>query len=65
MIATTLMPANQYSNSPYERTETRLVRVISVISTRETSQSGRSIQNRTISAPATASNPTTITQKYQ
>ena len=59
------MPANQYSNSPYERTEIRLVPVISDIRTSETSHSGRSTQNRMISAPATASKPTTMTQKYQ
>jgi hypothetical protein len=65
MMAATLIPANQYSNSPYERTDARLVQVINTMSTSETSHSGRSTQNRTISAPATASKPTTITQKYQ
>ena len=44
MMASTLMPANQYSNSPYERTDARLVAVISTMSTSETSQSGASIQ---------------------
>src|SRR4051795_9371720 len=31
MIAKTLMPANQYSNSPYDPTDTRFVRVISTM----------------------------------
>ncbi len=39
--------------------------VIRTISTSDISHSGTSIQNRRISAPATASKPTTITQKYQ
>src|SRR6478672_8442672 len=65
-MAATLMPANQYSNSPYEPTENRLVPVISVISARATSHSGTSgSQNCTTLAPATASKPTTTTQKYQ
>src|SRR4051794_27216574 len=66
MMASTLMPANQYSNSPYEPTENRFVAVISVISARAKTQRGTSEnQTRRISAPATASKPTTITQKYQ
>ena len=44
MIATTLMPANQYSNSPYEPTENRLVAVISTIRTSDSSHSGASSQ---------------------
>ena len=65
MIAATLMPANQYSNSPYEPTENRLVAVISTIRTSDSTHSGASNQKVRIFAPATASKPTTITQKYQ
>ena len=65
MIAKTLIPANQYSNSPYDPTENRLVAVISTIRTSDSSQSGASTQKVMILAPATASKPTTITQKYQ
>ena len=65
MIANTLIPANQYSNSPYDRTDTRLVAVISTIRPSDSSQSGASNQKVMIFAPATASKPTTITQKYQ
>ena len=65
MIANTLIPANQYSNSPYDPTDTRFVRVISTIRPSDSSQSGASNQNVMILAPATASKPTTITQKYQ
>ncbi len=43
-MAATLMPANQYSNSPKAPTENRLVTVISAIRMRERSQSGASIQ---------------------
>src|SRR6476659_10179938 len=64
-MANTLMPANQYSNSPYDRTDTRFVAVISTISPRDSSHSGASNQKVMIFAPATASKPTTITQKYQ
>ena len=39
--------------------------VISTIRTSESSHSGASIQKVRIFAPATASKPTTITQKYQ
>ena len=66
MIATTLMPANQYSNSPYDFTEIRLVAVIRTISPRASTQSsGPFHQYWMIFAPAVASKPTTITQKYQ
>src|SRR3954468_10048507 len=65
MIAKTLIPANQYSNSPYDPTDTRFVAVIRTISPRDSSHSGASNQNVMILAPATASKPTTITQKYQ
>ena len=41
MIAKTLMPANQYSNSPYELTENRLVAVISTIRTSESTRAAR------------------------
>ena len=61
----TLIPANQYSNSPKEETENRLVAVIATIRMSESSQSGESTQYWSTYAPATASKPTTITQKYQ
>ena len=65
-IAATLMPANQNSNSPNDLTENRLVAVISSISTRDSTHSGMpGIQNWITLAPATASKPTTMTQKYQ
>ena len=44
MIAATLMPANQNSNSPNELTEKRLVAVISTIRISDSSHSGASIQ---------------------
>ena len=59
------MPANQYSNSPYDPTENRLVAVISTISPSASIHSGASTRSWRILAPATASKPTTITQKYQ
>ena len=66
MIVATLMPANQNSNSPNEATEKRLVAVISAIRISENTHSGTSgNQCRRISPPATASKPTTMTQKYQ
>jgi hypothetical protein len=65
MIARTLMPANQYSNSPYDLTENRFVAVIRIISPRASNQSGASTQRVRSFAPATASKPTTMTQKYQ
>ena len=65
MIAATLMPANQNSNSPKEDTENRLVAVIKIMRTKAVSHSGISIQYWMIFAPAMASKPTTITQKYQ
>src|SRR3954454_15212736 len=66
MIAATLMPANQNSNSPNDDTEKRLVNVIADNRISETSHSGASgNQYWTIFAPAMASNPTMITQKYQ
>ncbi len=66
MIAATLMPANQNSNSPKDETENRLVAVISSIKNSDMVHSGMSgNQNCNTSAPATASKPTTITQKYQ
>ena len=65
-IAATLIPANQNSNSPNEDTENRLVAVINVIKINASSHSGTpGIQNWITFAPATASKPTTITQKYQ
>ena len=64
-MAATLIPANQNSNSPNEDTENRLVSVISVMRISEISHSGASIQYCRTLAPATASKPMTITQKYQ
>src|SRR6478609_5633730 len=65
MIAATLMPANQNSNSPKDDTENRFVAVIKTMRTNAVNHSGMSIQYWMILAPAIASNPTTITQKYQ
>ena len=65
MIAATLMPANQNSNSPKDDTENRLVAVIRTMKIKADNHSGTSIQYCTIFAPAIASKPTTITQKYQ
>src|SRR5690242_8533663 len=66
MIAATLMPANQNSNSPNDETENRLVAVIALNRINETSHNGTpGSQYCTIFAPAMASNPTMITQKYQ
>ena len=66
MIAATLMPANQNSNSPKDETENRLVAVIAARKINGTNHSGTpGIQYWTIFAPAIASNPTMITQKYQ
>ena len=65
MIAATLMPANQNSNSPKDDTENRFVAVINTRRTSAEIQSGTSIQYWMILAPAIASNPTTMTQKYQ
>ena len=65
MIAATLIPANQNSNSPNDDTENRLVAVIKISSTNADNHSGMSTQYWMIFAPAIASKPTTITQKYQ
>ena len=64
-MAKTLIPANQNSNSPNDATENRLVAVIRTIRPSESNHSGASIQYVRTLAPATASNPTTMTQKYQ
>src|SRR5919112_3422705 len=65
-IAATLMPANQNSNSPNEETEKRLVSVIAVNRTSEHNHRGMpGSQYCTIFAPAMASKPTMMTQKYQ
>ena len=66
MIAVTLMPANQNSNSPNDDTEKRLVSVINDSSTSEQSHRGMpGSQYWMTLAPAIASNPTMMTQKYQ
>src|SRR3954447_9418255 len=64
-IAATLIPANQNSNSPNDDTENRLVPVIKISRTNADNHSGMSTQYWMIFAPAIASKPTTITQKYQ
>src|SRR5580765_125371 len=65
-IAATLIPANQNSNSPNEDTENRFVAVIKDMRINDRSHNGTfGIQNWATLAPATASNPMTITQKYQ
>ena len=65
MIVATLIEANQNSNSPYARTDHRLVAVIRIVRTSAISHSGPSSQRCRMLAPATASKPTTMTQKYQ
>jgi hypothetical protein len=64
-IAATLIDANQNSNSPYERVDSRFVAVKITISASPICQTGRGIQVFRIVAPAMASMPTTTTQKYQ
>ena len=59
------MPANQNSNSPKDDTENRLVAVIKIMRISEQIHRGTSTQYWMIFAPAMASKPTTITQKYQ
>ena len=60
------MEANQNSNSPNDRTETRFVTVSNNSNARLIAQVGSSgNQKRTSPAPATASSATTMTQKYQ
>src|SRR6478735_1152786 len=66
MMAATLIPANQNSNSPNDDTENKLVKVISDIRISEKTHNGTpGNQNWMTFAPATASKPTMITQKYQ
>src|SRR6478672_8838417 len=66
MIAATLIPANQNSNSPNDETEMRLVPVMRSMSTRLSTQVGTPGSQKLMTlAPATASKPTTMTQKYQ
>jgi hypothetical protein len=65
-MALTLMPANQNSNSPNEDTESRLEIVMALNRTSEHNHTGMwGSQYWTILAPAIASKPTMITQKYQ
>src|SRR3954452_16762787 len=65
MVAT-LIDANQNSVSPNERADARFVAVSSSISPSEKTHCGTpGIQPWRIFAPATASNATTPTQKYQ
>src|SRR6478752_4960784 len=63
-MAATLIPANQISYSPNDATENRLVPVIKTSSTNADNHNGMWTQNWMIFAPAIASKPTTITQKY-
>ncbi|MNN87083.1 hypothetical protein D3C81_2045880 [compost metagenome] len=66
MMATTLIEANQNSNSPNALTENRLRIVIETSSTRLIDHDGTSgSQKLTSLAPAMASSATTTTQKYQ
>ncbi len=66
MIAPTLIPANQNSNSPNDETEMRLVPVMRSMRTRLSTQVGTPGSQKLMTlAPATASKPTTMTQKYQ
>src|SRR5689334_647998 len=63
MIAATLIPANQNSNSPNDETDSRLLAVIATRSINPPSHSGMpGIQYWRILAPAMASKPTMITQ---
>src|SRR6478735_2786775 len=65
-IATTLIPANQNSNSPYEPTETRLVAVRTTMTIRAQAHCGTpGTQLSRILAPAVASTASTTTQKNQ
>ena len=65
-IATTLIPANQNSNSPYEPTETRLVAVSTTITISAQPHCGTAgTQPSRILAPAVASTASTTTQKNQ
>ncbi len=66
VIAATLMPANQNSNSPKDRTEYRFVSVSRTVSTRAHVHCGTpGTQRCTMAAPAVASMPTTTTQNHQ
>ena len=66
MIAATLMPANQNSKAPNDETLIRLVPIIIVIRISAKIQVGTSGSQYCITwPPATASKPTTMTQKYQ
>src|SRR5678815_4124111 len=65
-IATTLMDANQNSNSPYERADDRFTAVSTSMSASpicQTSNAGS--HSCTIFAPTNASNATTTTQNHQ
>src|ERR1044072_2079537 len=65
-IATTLIPANQNSNSPYEPTDTRFVAVSTTITRRAQPHCGTwGIHSSRILAPAVASTASTTTQKNQ
>src|SRR5690348_14335676 len=65
-MAATLIDANQNSNSPYERADVRFTSVSTTMSPRPICQTSNiGIHPCTIFAPAMASMPTTMTQKYQ
>lgn len=65
-IATTLIPANQNSNSPYEPTETRFVAVSTTMTISAHAHCGTpGTQPSRILAPAVASTASTTTQKNQ
>src|SRR5579863_2510518 len=64
-IATTLMEANQNSNSPKERADIRFTPAIAAISSEPSCHSGSGIQRCSSVAPAMASTGMTMIQKYQ
>src|SRR3954447_6004100 len=66
VMATTLMPANQNSNSPNEETEARLVAVSTTITISAQAHCGTAgTQLVRMAAPAVASTASTTTQKNQ
>lgn len=64
-MAATLTEANQNSNSPYQRVESRFTAVMTAIRMPPSSHAGSATQACSSVAPAMASTGTTISQKYQ
>ena len=65
-MAMTFTDENQYSNSPNERADTRLLAVRASIRPRLSTHSGTAGSHRCrMRPPATASTATTMTKKYQ